>query len=40
MVLGYLPARLGIDVIVLEKHGDFQRDVRGDKVHLRVPYRG
>ncbi|MBX3705296.1 MAG: FAD-dependent oxidoreductase [Pseudomonadales bacterium] len=33
MVLGYLLARQGVDVIVLEKHGDFLRDFRGDTVH-------
>ena len=31
--LGFLLARAGIDVVVLEKHGDFLRDVRGDTVH-------
>lgn len=33
MMLGYLLARAGIDVIMLEKHGDFLRDFRGDTVH-------
>ncbi|SHG06117.1 FAD-dependent oxidoreductase [Streptoalloteichus hindustanus] len=33
MVLGLLLARGGIDVVVLEKHGDFLRDFRGDTVH-------
>ncbi len=33
MMLGYLLARQGIDVTVLEKHGDFLRDFRGDTVH-------
>ena len=33
MMLGYLLARAGIDVIVLEKHADFLRDFRGDTVH-------
>ena len=33
MMLGYLLARAGIDVIVLEKHNDFLRDFRGDTVH-------
>jgi 2-polyprenyl-6-methoxyphenol hydroxylase-like FAD-dependent oxidoreductase len=33
MMLGYLLARAGIDVIVLEKHRDFLRDFRGDTVH-------
>jgi 2-polyprenyl-6-methoxyphenol hydroxylase-like FAD-dependent oxidoreductase len=33
MVLGLLLARAGVAVIVLEKHGDFLRDFRGDTVH-------
>jgi 2-polyprenyl-6-methoxyphenol hydroxylase-like FAD-dependent oxidoreductase len=33
MMLGYLLARGGVDVIVLEKHADFLRDFRGDTVH-------
>ena len=33
MVLGLLLARAGIAVTVLEKHGDFLRDFRGDTVH-------
>jgi 2-polyprenyl-6-methoxyphenol hydroxylase-like FAD-dependent oxidoreductase len=33
MMLGLLLARAGIEVIVLEKHGDFLRDFRGDTVH-------
>ncbi len=33
IVLGYLLARAGIDVLVLEKHADFLRDFRGDTVH-------
>jgi 2-polyprenyl-6-methoxyphenol hydroxylase-like FAD-dependent oxidoreductase len=33
MMLGYLLARAGIDTCVLEKHGDFLRDFRGDTVH-------
>jgi 2-polyprenyl-6-methoxyphenol hydroxylase-like FAD-dependent oxidoreductase len=33
MVLGLLLARAGVDVILLEKHGDFLRDFRGDTVH-------
>src|ERR1041385_156020 len=33
MVCGYLLARAGIDVIVLEKHADFFRDFRGDTIH-------
>jgi 2-polyprenyl-6-methoxyphenol hydroxylase-like FAD-dependent oxidoreductase len=33
IVLGLLLARAGIHVTVLEKHGDFLRDFRGDTVH-------
>jgi len=33
MMLGFLLARSGIDVIVLEKHSDFLRDFRGDTIH-------
>lgn len=33
MMCGYLLARAGIDVIVLEKHADFFRDFRGDTIH-------
>jgi 2-polyprenyl-6-methoxyphenol hydroxylase-like FAD-dependent oxidoreductase len=33
LMLGFLLARAGIDVIVLEKHGDFLRDFRGDTIH-------
>ncbi len=33
MMLGFLLARAGIDVVVLEKHGDFLRDFHGDTVH-------
>jgi 2-polyprenyl-6-methoxyphenol hydroxylase-like FAD-dependent oxidoreductase len=33
MVLGYLLARRGVQVTVLEKHQDFFRDFRGDTVH-------
>ena len=33
MVLGFLLARAGVDVLVLEKHADFLRDFRGDTVH-------
>jgi 2-polyprenyl-6-methoxyphenol hydroxylase-like FAD-dependent oxidoreductase len=33
MMLGYLLARAGVEVIVLEKHSDFLRDFRGDTVH-------
>lgn len=32
-MLGYLLARQGIDVVVLEKHSDFLRDFRGDTIH-------
>src|SRR5579859_107998 len=32
-MLGLLLARAGVDVLVLEKHGDFLRDFRGDTVH-------
>lgn len=41
MMLGFLLARAGVDVCVLEKHGDFLRDFRGDTVHpstLEVMY--
>jgi 2-polyprenyl-6-methoxyphenol hydroxylase-like FAD-dependent oxidoreductase len=33
MMLGLLLARAGVDVCVLEKHGDFLRDFRGDTIH-------
>src|SRR5580693_2381387 len=33
MVLGYLLARAGVRVVVLEKHADFLRDFRGDTIH-------
>ena len=33
MVLGYLLARRGLRVTVLEKHADFLRDFRGDTIH-------
>src|SRR5436190_19010928 len=33
MVAGLLLARMGVDVTVLEKHGDFLRDFRGDTIH-------
>lgn len=32
-MLGLLLARAGVDVTVLEKHGDFLRDFRGDTIH-------
>jgi 2-polyprenyl-6-methoxyphenol hydroxylase-like FAD-dependent oxidoreductase len=41
MMLGYLLARAGVAVTVLEKHNDFFRDFRGDTVHpstLEVMY--
>ncbi len=33
MMLGFLLARAGVQVVVLEKHADFFRDFRGDTVH-------
>ena len=33
MMLGFLLARAGVPVTVLEKHPDFLRDFRGDTVH-------
>jgi 2-polyprenyl-6-methoxyphenol hydroxylase-like FAD-dependent oxidoreductase len=33
MMLGYLLARAGVQVLVLEKHVDFLRDFRGDTIH-------
>jgi 2-polyprenyl-6-methoxyphenol hydroxylase-like FAD-dependent oxidoreductase len=41
VMAGYLLARAGVDVVVLEKHKDFLRDFRGDTVHpstLEVMY--
>jgi 2-polyprenyl-6-methoxyphenol hydroxylase-like FAD-dependent oxidoreductase len=41
MMLGFLLARAGVPVVVLEKHADFFRDFRGDTVHpstLEVMY--
>jgi 2-polyprenyl-6-methoxyphenol hydroxylase-like FAD-dependent oxidoreductase len=41
MMLGFLLARAGVDVLVLEKHADFLRDFRGDTIHpstLEVMY--
>ena len=32
-MLGFLLARAGVDVLVLEKHRDFFRDFRGDTIH-------
>src|SRR6266436_680807 len=33
MMVGYLLARAGVPVVVLEKHADFNRDFRGDTIH-------
>src|SRR4051812_22749796 len=33
MMLGFLLGRAGIDLVVLEKHADFNRDFRGDTIH-------
>lgn len=33
MMLGFLLARAGIEVVLLEKHADFLRDFRGDTIH-------
>ena len=33
MMTGFLLARAGVDVLVLEKHADFLRDFRGDTIH-------
>jgi 2-polyprenyl-6-methoxyphenol hydroxylase-like FAD-dependent oxidoreductase len=33
MMLGFLLARAGVSVVVLEKHADFLRDFRGDTIH-------
>ena len=33
LVLGFLLARAGVEVLVLEKHTDFLRDFRGDTIH-------
>src|SRR3981189_2078435 len=33
MMLGFLLAGAGVDVVVLEKHADFLRDFRGDTIH-------
>jgi 2-polyprenyl-6-methoxyphenol hydroxylase-like FAD-dependent oxidoreductase len=41
MMLGFLLARAGVDIVVLEKHADFFRDFRGDTIHpstLEVMY--
>ena len=33
MMAGFLLARAGVEVMVLEKHADFFRDFRGDTIH-------
>src|ERR1700691_2142499 len=33
VMLGFLLARAGVDVLVLEKHKDYFRDFRGDTIH-------
>lgn len=33
MMLAFLLARAGVDVLLLEKHADFLRDFRGDTIH-------
>jgi 2-polyprenyl-6-methoxyphenol hydroxylase-like FAD-dependent oxidoreductase len=33
MMAGYLLARAGVQVAILEKHADFNRDFRGDTIH-------
>ncbi len=33
MMCGFLLARAGVEVLVLEKHADFLRDFRGDTIH-------
>lgn len=33
MMLGFLLARSGVEVVILEKHRDFLRDFRGDTIH-------
>src|SRR3954470_24605649 len=33
MMAGFLLARAGVEVMVLEKHRDFLRDFRGDTIH-------
>lgn len=33
MMAGFLLARAGIDIVILEKHADFLRDFRGDTIH-------
>ncbi|WP_370226150.1 FAD-dependent monooxygenase, partial [Pararhodobacter marinus] len=33
LMAGFLLARAGVEVVVLEKHRDFLRDFRGDTIH-------
>src|SRR5579864_6195657 len=33
IMLGFLLARAGVKIVVLEKHKDFLRDFRGDTIH-------
>jgi 2-polyprenyl-6-methoxyphenol hydroxylase-like FAD-dependent oxidoreductase len=33
MMLGFLLARAGVEILILEKHADFLRDFRGDTIH-------
>ncbi len=33
IMLGFLLARSGVNLVVLEKHADFLRDFRGDTIH-------
>ena len=33
MMLAFLLARMGVEVVVLERHADFLRDFRGDTIH-------
>src|ERR1700739_1723992 len=33
MMLSFLLARMGVDVVLLKKHADFLRDFRGDTIH-------
>src|SRR3954471_24878350 len=33
MMTAFLLARAGVEVVVLEKHADFNRDFRGDTIH-------
>src|SRR5262249_3694723 len=37
MMLGYLLARAGVEVTVLEEHTDFFPDFRGDTIHPATP---